>query len=394
MRHTTTTLIGPAVVLAIIGGILRTGVRRSRRCTVHAAACLASLALLAAGCSGPSTAIEEPTIPVSERQRTAYEQARTAGGEIRIFVGTASNEEIDYLLEDFSAAFPGLTVQYISGTANSVVERFLTERRAGLDNVDVLMLPGVSAFERIVDEHLLREYEPEEWTQFPDEPGTRLGRYAHAFANNYNSVCYNPENITPAERKLLDSYEGWTSPVWRDRAALVDPTGFGYRYGLTYWTYQDPGLGEPWLTDLARNVRPTVFNGGSVPAAQVIAGEYDVVFNLGDVFGVRAQRTGAPLQCTSGEYAPYYVWSSALSSDAPNPAGGEVFVDWLFSEHGQLALQESLAYSGRRAGLPPVVDAEWWDFRDDSRLIDEQLVRRNQSALVDTVERLFGGAVE
>ncbi len=280
----------------------RTNSGTRRRCgSALTGAMLASLGLVAAGCAalGGGGDVSED---VSDAQRELYDQAVEAGGDVSVFIGTGSNTEMDQLIALFNEDFPDINVSYISGTGDEVSERLLTEKRSGLSNADVLMLGGLSAFKRINEEGYLTEFQPEDVDLYDEDESSYIDGVAYSFANLYPGACYNPDNVSEEEVALLGTYEGWTDPVWKDRAALVNVDGFGYRFAMTEWVYGDKALGKPWLADLAA-LKPTVYTSGNIAVPQVIAGEYDVVFNVITGYGARAYREDAPLECITGEYA-------------------------------------------------------------------------------------------
>ena len=332
--------------------------------------------------------------PVSSTQKELYKQAEQAGGKVNVFIGTASNTEIDALVATFNEDFPNIKVSYISGTGDDISERFLTEKRSGLSNADVIALAGLSAFKRIDKEGFLEAYEPEDVNLFTKDKGSYIDKKAYSFSNLFNSACYNPTNVSKEEAALLESYKGWTDPAWKGRAAIVNVDGFGYRFGMTQWVYGDPSLGKPWLADLAQ-LEPTVYTSANTAVPQVIAGEHDVVFNALTVYGARADREGAPLRCVTGEYQPYYSFASALAAKAPNAAGGKLFINWLYSARGQKAVQDTLSWSARRDGFDtPVIKADWWNEPTDPRLVQEDVVDKNYDDLLATFNDEMGKAKE
>ena len=354
------------------------------------AAAMAGLSLVVAGCGGGGPAAESVgTAEISDAQRALYEEAK--GSELHFFVGNAADDH-DGLIARFNELYPDIKVSYVGGTGNEITERFLTEKRAGLNNVDALIMPGAFAYRQINDEGFLADFTPEEIGSFSLEPGSFIDNRAYAFSNIFNMVCYNPNSLTEEEIALLDTYQGWTDPRWKDRAAIINPSGFGYRFGLSYWVFDDPNLGEPWLRKLA-DLNPTVYSSANNAAPQVIAGEHDVVFNAQQAQGARAHHDGAPYECKAAEYAPYYIWLAAVAKDAPHPAAAKLFVNWLFTEHGQQAVQDFWYYNALREGFDsPLIDAEWWKVPEDRRLTDEDMVAKNYSHLVETFNNWFGAA--
>lgn len=347
------------------------------------------LSLVVAGCGGGGTPSGDVG-DVSAGQKQLYQDAVAEGGKVSVFLGTPSHEDTDRLIELFNEAFPDIEVEYVGSTGDEVTERLLTEKRSGLNNADVLMLAGLSAFERVADEGFMEEFTPEDAALFTHDNADHIDGVAYSFGSIYNAVCFNPDNVSEEEAKLLENYEGWTDPRWKGRASIINPDGFGLRFGLTHWVYQDPDLGKDWLEDLAA-LDPTVYSRGTDAPPRVIAGDHDVMFNALSIYGARAYRDGAPLECKTGEYAPYYTFAAGLVKDAPNSAAGQLFINWLFSEAGQLAVQETYAFAARRDGMDtPVVDADWWEIPEDARLTDETIVGTNYEDLAETFNNLFG----
>ncbi|MFC9335965.1 extracellular solute-binding protein [Arthrobacter sp. NPDC057009] len=368
-------------------------VSRRRTWSFGLAASVLGLTLALTGCGGSVEASREAA-EISEDQKALYEEAVKAGKGINLFIGTAANKDTDQLIDRFHDTFPDLKVGYVSGTGNEVTERLLTEKRSGLNNADALLVAGISTFKPVADEKFLADFVPKDADLFTSEKGVYLEKQAYSFGGQYNGVCYNPNNVTPEEAESLRTYDGWANPVWKGRAAIVSADGSAYRRGLSYWLYQDKDLGPQWFEKLSA-LNPTTFSSGNVVIPQVIAGEYDLVFNVSTVYGARAYREGAPLECVTGEHAPYSTFATGVITDAPNKAGAELFTNWLFSEAGQKAVQDTWAFSSLRDGFDtPVVDADWWQSPEDARVIDEDLVNSRHKELVATFNTMFGAAKE
>ena len=351
----------------------------------------AALSLLITGCGSDSGgSAGEVTEGASAAQQQLYEQAIADGANLSLFIGTSGNEETRRFIEKFNEDFPDVPVEHISGTGDKVLERLMTEKRAGLNNADVMLAPGMIPFKLANEAGFIENFTPEDAHLFTGDNSVYIDGVAYAFSDVYNAVCYNPNNVTPEEIKLLHDYHGWTDPRFKDRAAIVDPSGFGYRRGLTYWVLQDANLGENWLRGIAA-LQPTVFSTANSAAPQVIAGEHDVLFNAMTIHGARAYHEGAPLECTTGPYAPAYPFSAGLVKDGPNTAAGKLFINWLLSERGQIAVQDTFAFSARREGMEvPVVEADWWQIPDDIRYTDESIVESRYQELSGMFDRLFG----
>ena len=356
-----------------------------------ALATLVGLCLVVAGCGGGSDTGGGGSESVSSEQSALYKKAKeTNGGKLTVFLGSSATTELDAMSTGFNEDFPGIDIQWIAATSDEVLERFQTEQRAGLKNADVISLAGMSPFEELHKEGFLKEYTPEEADLFVDNKATFIPNVAYAFADINLGACYNPENVSDEEIELLKSYEGWADPAFKGRSALLDPGGFGPRRAWSYWVYEDPNLGKPWLEKLAA-LDPVIYKSANTAAPLVIAGEYDVMFNSLTVQGPRAAKDGAPLRCTTAEYAPTYPFSTALANNAPNEAAGKLFVNWILTETGQRIVQENFAYNAKRQGFDePVLEEDWWVEPTDVRFADEALLTEKNDDLTKTFGELFG----
>ncbi len=78
-----------------------------------------------------------------------------------------------------------------------------------------------------------------------------------------------------------------------------------------------------------------------------------------------------------------------------NTAGGQLFIDWILSESGQRAAQDTFAHTARRQGFSePVLDEDWWEEPKEAPIVDEATVVAKQEDLTTSFNGLFGGATQ
>ncbi len=354
---------------------------------------LATLALMISSCSsGGGTSSDGGDAPLTPAQQQLYDQAIADGGQLRVFIGTSDKDALDALGAAFEEQFADVAIEFIYGTSDHVLERFLSEKRAGLNNADVIALAGMIAFPDLNQEGYLADFTPSEAALFGDDPGTVIPGRAYGTSTINFGVCYNADKLSDEEVALLQTYQGWADPRWHGRAAIARPDGFGYRRGMIYWAYGDPALGEPWLQRIA-DLDPIVFPNANAASSQVTAGEYDILYNAPTAIQAVAIRDGAPFRCTTGEYGPAYPFVAALPNDAPNAAAGQLFIEWMMSESGQRAVQKTLGYTALREGFDEPVFGEGAASEppDDQRIVTDELVQSRQAEFAALFDRLFVG---
>lgn len=348
---------------------------------------------LLAGCGGEPAAVPTAGGDSDDPLAALYEEAlATAGGKVVLYTHLSGTEEQIAIAQAFGEAYPGLTLEVTGLNGQQLIERFLTEKRSGLNLVDVIKYPGLAPFENeFQDEGFLEPYTPSSADEYTIE-GTYVEGLAYPWSTYEQGACYNPDMITDKELKLLQTYEGWADPVFEGRAAISMPTGGTYLRGWDYWLEEDPNLGEDWLQDIKDNVNPTAFSNGNNAADRVAAGEYAVAYGVNSNTAIRAAGTGAPLKCARQEYTVVIAAPVALATDAPNPAGGKLFIEWMLSKEGQLFVINTIGNLSARSdlfGVPPERIPDW---PTPNELVanDEAVVAETQGEVVDLFTSLFG----
>ena len=360
----------------------------------RAALVATTVAVFIAGCSSTPTPAPTSDGGAGDSPLDAlYEEAKaTAGGKVVLYTHLSGTEQQVAIAQAFAAAYPGLTLEVTGLNGQQLIERFLTEKRAGLDLVDVIKYPGLAPFQNeFADEGFLEAYTPTAADQYTTE-GTFIEDLAYPWSTYEQGACYNPDLVTAKEIKLLQSYEGWADPVFEGRAAISMPTGGTYLRGWDYWLEEDGDLGEEWLQDIKDNVNPTAFSNGNNAADRVAAGEYAVVYGVNSNTEIRAAATGAPLKCVRQEYTVVVPAPVALATDSPNPAGGKLYIEWQLSKEGQLFVLNEIGNLSARDdlfGVPPE-DIPDWPTPNELVANDEGVVADTQADVVDLFTRLFG----
>ena len=352
---------------------------------------VSSVVAVLSACGGGAGGGDTSAEPLSDSQKALYSQAVEAGGQLKVFIGTTGTDYLDRMREVFTSQFPDINLEFISGNGPSITERFLTERRNGLNSADVVAIAGVESLKNIAAEGYIAQYVPDEAALYTSNPATFVEGTLYAFAKLPLGTCYNPTRVTGQEKELLKDYSKWTDPVFTDRAAFVNASGFSGRLALTFWTYQLPTLGTGWLEGLAK-LHPTVYESPNTASKQVIAGEHDVLFGGGIVQAAQASENTAPLTCVTADPTPAYPFSISLVKDGPNTAAGKLFINWLMSETGQREMQETMGFQTMRQGFDePVTSEEYFQQNGTVEIVDEQLLDKNIDQLIPLIDGMFGG---
>lgn len=354
---------------------------------------LAALLLVAAtGCGGGSQAEAKISDPYLSN---LYHQALDEGGTIVLYTHLTPPDQQQMLVDGFEKTYPGVKVKITAGVGADILERVLSEKRAGRSSVDVFQYPGLAPFRKDLNPEMtkyLANFTPREAKNYTLK-GSFVPGLAYPWTSYHMGVCYNSDALSASDVELLHTFKGWTDPRWKGRATITDPTSATGAQGLFQWVYQDPSLGKPWLAELAK-LDPTVYSDVNNAIERVIAGEYDVAFDNLDVMQGRWADKDAPLKCTFGEYAPSVVAGMGLMAGAPHPAAGKLFIEWLLSEQGQEVAQDATKGISVRSGMESHPVKGGVKPPSDVRVVDEGKFTKAQKDLTTTFSDLFGAATD
>jgi len=279
--------------------------------------------------------------------------------------------DYDRVLEVFRKRYPKIKANIVVAVAgNSLASRILAERRGKKYLVDVVSsganmlhdaLYKAQILEPIKAALILPEvldqtkwYEGEHRYIDPDK------RYIFAFVANSLSgqVAYNLKQANPSEFK---SYWDLLQPKWKGKTVSLDPTAFGMGATLQFFYYH-PDLGPPFIKKLYGDMQITVSRDPRQMTDWLSAGKFSLCIrcNAGSEVG-KAMQHKLPIGYLDAEDWKEGGSSSAaggtlgIPTRAPHPNAAKVFVNWLLSREGQLALQKfgrPDAHNSRRIDIP------------------------------------------
>src|SRR5438128_207621 len=152
----------------------------------------ATAATLVAACGGgaspaasPSAA---PTATAAASKETSaqtmtrlYELAK-AEGTVAIY-SSMNNDDAKKVFPLFEQKFPGVKVQHTRASGEDLVNKVVTEKRAGQDLMD-LVESNLFEVKFLIDQGYTQKYKPGSWEDFPDQVKDKDGAFIAARVNN------------------------------------------------------------------------------------------------------------------------------------------------------------------------------------------------------------------
>jgi iron(III) transport system substrate-binding protein len=226
----------------------------------------------------------------------------------------------------------GIRVQLWRASSEKVLQRAITEARAGRFTPDILETNGPE-MEALFRERLLDEfYSP----HFRDLPAAAFPRHRHYVADRFNffTIGYNTNLVKPEE--VPNSYEDLVNPRWTGRVGIEgsDVDWFG---AVVKSMGEEKGLA--FFRKLADS-KPQIRTGHTLMAELVASGEIALAATLYNHNVERLIVKGAPVKWKA--IPPTFGRPNAIgvAKRAPHPHAALLFVDFMLSKEGQTILKE------------------------------------------------------
>ena len=246
-----------------------------------------------------------------------------------IWYTSANVTESKPLLDDFEKQYPFIKGEIFRASGEKVLNRIMTETRAGRWDVDVITLNEVH---ELMDAKLLAPYKSLEAKNFIADFKDPNG-YWNAVYAVYRTIGYNPKLV--AEKDVPKQWDDLLDGKWKGKIS-VDPEEYNWYTTLTKsW---GKARTQKYMRALAK--QEIQWRKGHTLIAQLVsAGE----FPLGIIYVHRIEemkQRGAPIEwVNSVDPVAVTLNSAGLSPKPPHPSTARLFIDFLLSKPAQERLR-------------------------------------------------------
>ncbi|HSN21029.1 MAG TPA: extracellular solute-binding protein [Usitatibacter sp.] len=301
------------------------------RRAVLAAALAAALAIpaLPAAAQIGSTVEEIAAYDQPDRDQKLYEAAKKEGS-LTIYT-SAQVKDMGAIAKAFEAKYPGVKVEIWRASSEKVLQRAITEARAGRNTMDVAETNGpelesmhrekiCQAMKSPYQKDLIPEALPahHEWT------GTRLNVFVQA---------YNTNAVKKAD--LPKSWEDLADPKWKDKIG-IEQADYDWLSG------EASALGEQKAAAVFKKMVDTngisVRKGHTLLTQLVVSGEVPLALTVYNYKAEQFKKKGAPIDWFSIGPAIARPNGIAVAKKAPHPHAAVLFYDFEISPDGQKIL--------------------------------------------------------
>ena len=313
-------------------------------------------------------------LPPKQRMEVLIAEARKEG--FIEWYGSLLVPEATQIIEKFRQRYPFVEVKYSRGSGTQVINRFLTESKAGSYRADVIgartnFHPTLMKANLVAKN--LAPFRQELREGFIDKAGYLLGQHTFGLV-----IGYNNRNIPP--NKIPQSYQDLLNPEWKGQMGL-DIESYDWLAGVLDTMGEEKGM------DFAKKLAAQsvhVQRGHSLLMQLVAAGELKLEIDSYHYQISEFRKKGAPLDLSIPDpmvvKEPSGIW---IPKRAPHPHAAALLVDFLFSREGQqilaglsvLVARKDIAwdFGGKPVKGIHVLSAEKWGskYNDLARQFDE-----------------------
>ena len=248
-----------------------------------------------------------------------------------VWYTTIGSADAKMLIDQFRQRYPDIDAEYFRTGGPQLVERIFTEARAGRHLWDVFMNSAIYTH-LLTEKSMLAAYESPEARFYRDGYKDPRGRWTSIYTNyavaGYNTKLVPKEEVPRTYADLLKRF--WSGQIGMDAKSYewfaVVARGMGETKGMSF------------MRQLAKQ-QVQLRNGRELVAELVAAGEFKLALTAYSQNYETLKTRGAPVDWVALDPVYANIHPLGLSSKAPHPSAGKLFIDFLLSKTGQELLR-------------------------------------------------------
>jgi ABC-type Fe3+ transport system substrate-binding protein len=316
----------------------------------------------------------------------ALVEAARKEGQVTWYTSLIQNQGAMPIAAAFERKYPGIKVNLVAGTNDSLLVKLLNEGRAKSMQADVSHGGGSVSPLRAAD--LLAKYTPTLPASFPaayrDPEGYWVAETVYFLGASINTTLV-------AEKDVPRTLDDLLAPKWRGKIAFMSQLTQGGPPGLigAVLARRGPEKGKAFLEALSQQKIVNVPGNQRVVIDQVIAGEYPIALMTFNHHAALSAAQGAPVRWIGLEPAVGNIDALFLLKDAPHPNAGKLFIDFLLSADGQAIMRDAgyIPTDPATAAKIPALKPEVGKF--EFVMITPKMVQDNMESWIASYNRLF-----
>jgi iron(III) transport system substrate-binding protein len=257
------------------------------------------------------------------------------------------------LVDAFEKDYPDIKVVAVTGRGNQLSTRLMAERRAEKYIADIFSSGANSIFNTV--HHAGKALDPikpalilpevtdqSKWWGGEHRYADPEGKYIFAYLANPSSsqLYFNSKLVNLKEFK---SYSDLLHPKWKGKIVSLDPSDTGLGATMQF-LYYHPDLGPEFIKKFFGGMEITFSKNFPQMTDWMANGKFAICMGCKDAD--KAKNQGLPVDSFDTSHwkegGSFSTGGGALGlvNRAPHPNAAKVFINWLLSRKGQIALQK------------------------------------------------------
>jgi iron(III) transport system substrate-binding protein len=290
-------------------------------------------------------------LPVAGKASAAtIDDARREGA--LVFYGSMTTEHHGKLVAAFSQKYPFVKVEGFRANSLTVVNRVVTEQRAGRPLVDVMNVDELSGWV-LKDRGLLQPYLSNETRAFPEAYRDPEGFFTCCTYVVTNVIAYNRKLVRKDEAPK--TFEDLLAPKWTEKLGMETDLAKLFAALVPLWGRQKT---IDYFTAMMKQ-KPSMRSGRTLLAQLMAAGEFSAGLGFYGYRMLELQETGMPLEIVQADPVVAWPFRLLLAKNARHPNSAKLFIDFVLSEEGQsflAGLGRTVVRPGIKNKYPQLVD--------------------------------------
>jgi iron(III) transport system substrate-binding protein len=291
-----------------------------------AASASAKPAASAAASAKPAASASAKPAAGGEDLNALYEAAKKEG-EV-VFYGSLNTEEATPILKAFADRYPGVKTTNVRAPSEQIVQKFMTEAKAGKVLADV-METNAQDYLPLIKENLMAPWRPPEAAALSDDLKDKNDLWFGVRVNEIVIQC-NTDKVPSADCKKLN-YEALADPKWKDQM-LIEQDDAVLLQTLAKHKYMSDDKALAVLKGIAAN-NPQVQKGHTETAELLVGGKRSLFVSayLHRVFALQDKK--APTDFAPNEAVVLPILTGTPKG-APHPNAAKLLENWMMSKEG------------------------------------------------------------
>lgn len=285
------------------------------------------------------------SVSASRAESSYYAKAKEEG-QVLLYTSLAGSDTKAFR-NTFEKAYPGVKLEIYRASGTTILQKILTENRAGNEIVDAVMTQD-AVLHVLKSKALLVKFESAERAAFDARFKDKDGFWTDVYPT-VHSIPYNTKLVAAAD--LPRHYTGLLDPKWKGKIGL---NRNNYMFIAALLDFYGKEKGEEFLQKLARQ-EPQVRSGGTLTATLVGAGELPIAFSVNANNVENVKEKGSPVDWVRIEDSLYgEPHPAAVMAHARHANAARLIVEFAISKQGQTLMAKLGKVPGRSDVEPQI----------------------------------------